>query len=135
MPEFNDINEIREGQKESRLDIILDEDATKKLLTINLDGRLDIFTYRELARKLEAALDRTPDLRVVVNFEKVSFVASSGWSVFIATRSKLRRSGGTIVFASMNEELARVYGAMRMPELVKVFPTAEEAVASITSGV
>jgi anti-anti-sigma factor len=135
MTEFNDLNEIRDGHKESRLEIRAEHDEAKKLSVFHLVGRLDIFTYRELAKQLDAALERCPDLRLVVDFADVNFVASSGWSVFIATRSKLRRGGGSIAFAAMNADLSRVYQAMRMPDLVKVYPSSGDAVGALSAGV
>lgn len=134
MSEFNHLDDLRDGHAPERLQAEISGDREKGLVTARLKGRLDIFTYRDLARQLEAATDQIPDVRLVVDFAGVTFVASSGWSVFVAMRSKLQRQGGKMAFSGMAEDLARVYGAMRMPELVPLYDNAETAQMRLSHG-
>lgn len=117
---------------ESRLEIMLREEQGGRLVTVALRGRLDIFGYRELAARLEPLLGK-PGLLLLLDLAELSFIASSGWSTFVATRARLKRGGGRIAFAAMNADLTRVYQAMKMNELVPAFASRDEARTYLTA--
>lgn len=116
---------------QSRLEVDIREDPEKNLVRATLSGRLDIFTYRDLSKRLEEAAGGRSGIRLLVDLSKVNFVASSGWSVFIATRSRLKRGEGKMAFAGLNEDLTRVYEGMKMNELVPAYPTPAAALAAL----
>jgi anti-anti-sigma factor len=103
-------------------------DAPQGCSHVRLKGRIDIFNYRDLAARLEKAVLDKAGHRLIVNMAGVGFVASSGWSVFMAIRAKLKRSQGVLVFVGLHGDLSRVYRAMKMDELVPSFATMKEAV-------
>jgi anti-anti-sigma factor len=121
-------------ESESRLDIDLHEDPQHQCIVAKLKGRLDVFTYRELARRLEEAIGQKNLVRLVVDLSGVGFIASSGWSAFIATRARLKRGGGKMAFVGLNSDIERVYTAMKMPELVPAFSSLDQAVQALAQG-
>ena len=116
-----------------RLNFEFIEDAAKKCVTAKLTGRVDVFTYLELSKRLNEQFENRPGLALIVDMSGVSFVASSGWSVMIATRTRLRRVDGRLAFAGMNEDLHRIYESMKLPELIPAFASAAEAEKALTS--
>lgn len=118
-------------QPEHRLELSLQDDAEKSLLVASPKGRIDIFTYRDMYKKLDEILGNRPRLTVVVDFSKITFVASSGWFVFVTLRARLKRNSGALAFVGLAEDMARVYKAMKMDELVPAFDSLEAAVAGV----
>lgn len=126
------------GMKEIRSDadeplkIEVRDDPAVNLVTVELQGRLNIFNYRDLAARLDALSVSRQGVRIILNLALVSFIASSGWSVFVATRGRLKRVEGAMAFCGMNEDLGRVYQAMKMHELVPSYASEEEARSEMT---
>ena len=116
---------------ESRLETQIVDEPERHLVKLLLSGRIDIFTYMGLAKRLEGLVAADPQLRIAVDFSNLAFVASSGWSVFIATRARLKRGGGSLAFCAMQDDLRRVYESMKMTELVPCYASMEEAVQAL----
>ncbi len=110
-----------------RLVITTELDPNKKWVLLSLKGRLDVFTYMGLSKRLNEEIESNPGLNVILELSGVLFVASSGWSVMLATRTRLKRLESRLVLAGMNEDLTRIHSAMKMPGLVPAYPTAAEA--------
>ena len=114
-----------------RLKVEVSDDKARNFIRAKLAGRLDVFTYRDLAAKLESHYENRPKVRMVIDLSAVSFVASSGWSVFIALRSRFRSVEGRLALAGMNDDLKRIYASMKLPELIPAFTTSAEAEAAL----
>jgi anti-anti-sigma factor len=117
-----------------RLKIRIKDDPKANRVTAFLEGRLDIFTYRALAEEVDATCKDRENVHLVVDLSEVPFVASSGWSAFIAVRGRLKRNQGRISLVGMNEDLKRVYFAMKLKDLIPAFATMAEAEAQHGSG-
>jgi anti-anti-sigma factor len=79
-----------------------------------LEGALDIFSYGELKKYLEELSADAKDVQVVVDLSAVSYIASSGWSVLLSRRKLMRLAGGNLSVFGLNEDIRRVYDAMRI---------------------
>lgn len=115
-------------QPEHRLELSISDDADRHLVIATPKGRIDIFTYRDMYKRLDEVLANRAKLLVVFDFSQVSFVASSGWFVFVTLRARMKRLGGTLAFAAMKDDMSRVYKAMKMDELVQAFDSVAAAV-------
>ena len=129
MPEEKNFIIENKDQPEHRLELSLKDDEAASLVVASPKGRIDIFTYRDMYKRLDEVLGTRPNLRVVFDFSKISFVASSGWFVFVTLRARLKRHGGSLTFIGLGEDMARVYKAMKMDELVPSYPDLAAALA------
>jgi anti-sigma B factor antagonist len=114
-------------QPEHRLELDIQDDPEKKLLLASPKGRIDIFTYRDMYKRMDEVLEGRDRLLLVFDFSKVSFVASSGWFVFVTLRARLKRSGGILAFTGLNQDMSRVYKSMKMDELIASFDSVDAA--------
>lgn len=110
-----------------RLSIEVVEDAGGGAVTFRLRGRLDVFTYVDLKKSMDPYLEKAAGKCWLVDLTEVPFVASSGWSVFIATRTRLKRIEGRLALVGMGQDLIRIYQSMKMGDLVPAYPTLAEA--------
>jgi anti-sigma B factor antagonist len=119
------------GGEIHRLDIKVEEDPASQTTKVVLDGRVDVFTYLDLAKQLTAIHEGRDGIKMVLDLSQVYFVASSGWSVFLALRSRLKRQGGRVALAGLNADLKRIYLAMKMAALIPAFDTAVVAAQAL----
>jgi len=112
---------------DERLRVDADERSVPGAVVFRLSGRLDVFTYNELKKSMDPFLGAAAGKCWLVDLSQVPFVASSGWSVFIATRARLNAVGGRLGLLGMLSEQTRVYQSMRMGDLVPAFANLAEA--------
>ena len=117
----------------SRLDIVIQNDAANGWVAVHLTGRLDVFTYVALKERLDPLLEGPEGVSIIFDLSQVGFVASSGWSVFLATRTRLKRIRGKLGLSGLAPDLKRIYLSMKMNELVPAFATLAEARANLTN--
>jgi anti-anti-sigma factor len=118
------------GPNDGRLEIDVTLQEAENRAEIALQGRIDIFTYQKLSAKLMEVYSDRPALDVILDLSLVAFIASSGWATLLTARSRIRRQGGRIALAGMNDELLRIYEAMKINDLIPNFMNlklAEEA--------
>jgi anti-anti-sigma factor len=81
---------------------------------------------RELLSLFEAPLPR----RVVVSLEHVTFLSSRAVGVLLAHFQRIERSGGVMRLCHVPSKLLPILEQMRLPTLIDIFPTIDEAVVS-----
>jgi anti-anti-sigma factor len=112
---------------DERLSVDADEISVPGAVVFRLQGRLDVFTYNDLKESMDPFLAGAAGKCWLVDLSRVPFVASSGWSVFIATRARLNAIGAKLGLLGLLPEQVRVYQSMRMGDLVPAFANLAEA--------
>jgi anti-sigma B factor antagonist len=116
-----------EADVEGRISIDVDEAAVPQAVVFRLEGRLDIFTYMELKQRMEPYLAGSEGKCWLVDLSLVPFVASSGWSVLLGTRSRLKLLHCRLALLGLAPNLARIHQSMNMGILVPAFASLAEA--------
>lgn len=100
-------------------------------LIVYMMGELDHHSAEEVRNKIDDRLDREKVNKLVMDFEGVTFMDSSGIGVVIGRFKKLSIKNGTVCIAKVNNTVKRVFELSGMFKIVKLFSTVEEAVLSI----
>jgi len=103
----------------------------KKLEGVNvlsLSGRLDAYCATELEKKLDLLIEAGQP-RLVVDFEKLEYISSSGLRVFLAALKKTRKQQGDIKLACMKPFIKEVFDIAGFSQLFNIFDTQEAAVS------
>ena len=74
---------------------------------LRLKGAVDVFTYKDLKELIEKASKDRPNPRLFIDMTDVSYVGSSGWSVFFLQAASLEKLGGALCLGGMNERTQR----------------------------
>jgi len=100
--------------------------ATEVAMVIYVDGDLTTNTSPDVEAEILEALEGEAK-HVVINVEKVNFIASTGLRVILALGKKLSGKGLKLTVCSMNPSTKSVF---EMSGFTKLFPTyADEAEA------
>ena len=122
------------GDGQPRLDYEVHDDAAKKLAHVRLKGRIDVFNYLQLSGALGDVAGDRQGLTLVLDLSEVVFIASSGWSVLLGVRSRLKRNQSRLVLVGMPPHLERIYQAMKLPVLIPAYPSLAEAETALAQG-
>jgi anti-sigma B factor antagonist len=96
---------------------------------IAFEGNLDTNTSPEAESKINELLDEGKQ-KLLVNFEQLNFIASSGLRILLATVKKLNASGGDLRICSLNPTVQEVFDISGFVTILSVKSTEEEALSS-----
>jgi anti-sigma B factor antagonist len=85
-----------------------------------LDGFLDAHTSSELEKAFEKLISEEKH-KVVVNFEKLSYISSAGLGVFMAYIENMRDNSGDIKLCSMSDKIYNVFDMLGFPILFEIY--------------
>jgi anti-anti-sigma factor len=108
----------------------IDHQDIGEVTRIGLDGRLDTAGVGavELTFGARAAAGGRP---VIVDLSRVSFIASLGVRMFIATARSVSAKGGRMVLFAPTAEVAEIIDVMGLGEIVPVAADEEAALAQV----
>lgn len=110
MEEFS----IRNKQKEN-IDILY------------LEGFLDAHTSVELESFLDKLIAEGK-FKIIVNFEKLSYISSAGLGVFMAFIETARNNSGDIKLCSMSEKIYNIFDMLGFPILFEIYKEENSAI-------
>lgn len=101
----------------------------KGAVVISIVGSLDALTAGQVAGYF---LDRihAGQRRMVADLSGVDFLSSAGLRAIMAVAREIRRQGGDFHLSAPQPGVCRVLRLAGFPNILKIYPTVEEAVAS-----
>lgn len=99
----------------------------KNLLFIRLRGELDQASSENLKFRVSEVIDKYYIKHIILNFEKLGFMDSSGIGFIIGRYSQIKRRQGKIVICSMNDIIERIFNLSGLKRICLVAKSEEEA--------
>lgn len=96
------------------------------IVVLSVEGYIDETTVRMLEEKIVEQVKRKRR-GIVMNLEKVSYISSSGWGVFLREIREIREQNGDLVLIGMCPDVYDVYDMMEISSILHAFDTVEEA--------
>ena len=97
----------------------------ERMLLISYNGEIDHHTCLEIAKKSDDVIRKYLPLKVIFDFEKVSFMDSSGIGMLLGRYKQLIRFGGKAEMKNLNTEMKRIFN---MSGIFKIIPIVEEEI-------
>ena len=72
-------------------------------------------------------------LKLLINFKKVKWVASTGLGILVSTKSSFEKSGGVIKLCALNERVLTLFQVTNINSMMDYYDTEEEALASFAA--
>ncbi len=96
-------------------------------IVIYLNGELTTTNSPEAQTEINEVLKSAKCKLVVINVEKVDFIASTGLRIILALGKKLQESGTELVVCSANPTNKSVFKMSGFTRIFSIFDTEEEA--------
>lgn len=100
-----------------------------KVLLVTVGGSLDADTSPKFGKKLQEEMQKGT-VRIVINMNKLDYIASAGMGVLISTNEVLSKTGGEIRISSMSEKIQKIFKLLGFSSLFKTFDSDEKAIGS-----
>ncbi|NLT51105.1 MAG: STAS domain-containing protein [Ignavibacteria bacterium] len=94
---------------------------------IELKGYLDAHTAPQLEKTFNELIN-SKKFKVVVNFDKLSYISSAGLGVFMAYVETMRENNGDIKFTNLQDKVYNIFDLLGFPMLYEFFTQENEAV-------
>lgn len=102
---------------------IRDESDTKIIM---LQGKLDTNSTPDVESEINSLLDSGAN-KLLINFEKLSYISSTGLRLLLATAKRLQSSQGDLRVCSLNEMATEVFELSGFTSIINVFASEQEA--------
>jgi len=93
-----------------------------------LSGRVDSATAPQLDSSLSKVIHENK--KVVIKITDVEYMSSAGVRAIVKTMQSAQKSGGGVKLANISKPVREVLETVGMLDLMQVYPTVDEAVAS-----
>lgn len=99
----------------------------KNLLFIRLRGELDQASTENLKFRVSEIVDKYYIKHIILNFENLGFMDSSGIGFIIGRYAQIKKRQGKIVICSMNDIIERIFNLSGLKRICMVAASEEEA--------
>lgn len=106
----------------------IEEERAQGVQIVAPSGRIDSTTSEALESALARAL-AAGERRVVVDFDRVSYISSAGLRVLLVAARRLRAEQGTLVLCALGEPVRQVFDLAGFLPLFAIEHTRSEALA------
>jgi anti-anti-sigma factor len=93
---------------------------------VMLQGKLDTNTTPAAESEITALLDAGAS-KLIINFEHLAYISSTGLRLMLATAKRLKKSGGDLKVCSLNEMASEVFEISGFSAILNVFATEQDA--------
>jgi len=95
-----------------------------------VEGAVDHSTVPQLQDEFDALLEKGLN-RLVVDLERVAFIASAGFGCLLNIREAVRERGGDLVFAGTTTRVREIFDLMGITSLLHFAPDVGSALVQI----
>lgn len=105
----------------------IEEKNVDDVEVLSLKGRLDAYSSNQVEQSLNELIDKG-EKKIVVNFNDVDYISSSGLRVMLAALKRLKKVQGDIKLASLKPYVEEVFEIAGFTQLFNIYASEEDAV-------
>ncbi len=92
---------------------------------IQPSGILDGASANQLRREINDVVENGVDI-VLVDFQNITFMNSTGLGALVSTLRTVRSAGGELFICSLNEQVQMIFNLTKMDRVFKTFTNRDE---------
>ncbi len=101
------------------------------VVVISISGQLDAFTSRDLRAEFKELIDAR-NYKLLLDFENVSYVDSSGIGAIVAAAQQARKRKGDVKLFGVVPDIRKVFDLIGASKVLEIFETEREAMNSFS---
>lgn len=103
-----------------------------KVTVVDVSGEVDLYHSPELLAKL-TELIKQKHMSILLNFQAVTYIDSSGLASLIGAFQQLRPQGGQLRLANLSKPVQSVFSVARLDKVFTIHPTEAEALLALAA--
>ena len=125
---------LRKNKKLMMEEFNIKEKNIGEISILYLEGFLDAHTSGTLENAFEKLINDKRS-RVIVNFEKLTYISSAGLGVFMAYIENVRNNNGDIKLCNMSDKIFNIFDMLGFPVLFEIFKKEDSALTKFQNGI
>jgi anti-sigma B factor antagonist len=97
-----------------------------EVMVLDLSGEINITTSPDV-RKCFDKLIKEQKKKILLNFEQVGYIDSSGLATLVEMLQRMKRFGGTLRLVNLSEKVKGLFEITKLDRLFGIFSSEEEA--------
>ena len=111
--------------------MICKHDISSGVCVVTIEGNIALDGVNEAKAYLKPHLDN-PDVKgLVINFEKVNFIDSSGIGLIVSIFKTMQQKQGKFALSNLSKKNEEIFSITRLNKILDIFPSAAEAKKSM----
>ncbi|MBL7068563.1 MAG: STAS domain-containing protein [Candidatus Omnitrophica bacterium] len=95
-------------------------------LTVRLAGEMDTYEAENFEGDILKVIKKG-EKRLIIDFEKLKYISSSGLRVLLSIRSQLSQEGGRLILVALKEKALEVFKVSKLLEVFEIRKDIDEA--------
>ena len=105
------------------------ENIDDNICKLSLDGKLDAYHSIELEKHINKVI-MAGCSNLLLNFQGVDYISSSGLRVVLSSLKQLKKSGGNIILSNLHPYVMEVFEISGFKQIFEIYESEEEALKS-----
>ncbi|MCZ3366366.1 MULTISPECIES: STAS domain-containing protein [Methanobacterium] len=105
------------------------EDIDDNICKLSLEGKLDAYHSTELEKCINKVIG-DGCINLLLNFQRVDYISSSGLRVVLSSLKQLKKSGGKIILSNLHPYVMEVFEISGFKQIFEIYESEEEALKS-----
>ena len=101
-----------------------------KTWVLAIDGAIDLSNVAELQRAFDSLFEKG-QYRIILDLERVTFIASAGFGCLLNSRDTILANGGSLVFAGTNRRVREIFDLLGITSFLRFAPDLGGALAQM----
>ena len=104
----------------------IQERKENDVVVLAVDGDIDLNSSPEMRKKFEELIVNN-SVKIVVNFQNVNYIDSSGLATVIEMLQRLKKTQGELRLSNMSEKIKNLLEITKIDKLFKMYSSEAEA--------
>lgn len=96
---------------------------------IAIEGNIALDGVNEAKEFLKPHVESDEIKGIVINFEKVNFIDSSGIGLIVSVFKTMQERSGTFAITNLSKKNEEIFTITRLNKILSIYPTEEEAIS------
>jgi len=101
------------------------------IVILTLDGEVDLYNAPSLKEEIKKCIDERK-YNVVIDFEKVTYIDSSGIGALISSMSNLKKYQGALKITNITGSVKKVFELTKLTSFFEIYNSVNEAISSFS---
>ena len=102
-----------------------------KVCLISIEGNIALDGVNEAKSYMKPHLDN-PDINgLVINFDKVNFIDSSGIGLIVSIFKTMQQKEGKFALTNLSKKNEEIFSITRLNKILEIFPTEGDALSAV----
>jgi anti-sigma B factor antagonist len=90
--------------------------------------KITAINSEELKNELNPLFENTQGCKLLMDFEGIDFVDSSGFGAFLSVMKTAGRNGGSLKLCNLKPEVVKLFKLLHLDHVFDIYSTTEEAI-------